>query len=56
MDELNGCDPIEIKVPSPYTFTIGDTTKMAAYVSGGVATQVICYRGLIVALLKFGGF
>jgi len=25
MDELNGCQPIEIKVTGPYTFTIGDT-------------------------------
>jgi len=59
MDELNGCDPIEIKVPSPYTFTIGDTTKMAAYVSGGVATQVkvpkkIEFRSLAECMVDMG--
>ena len=25
MDELNECEPVEVKVLGPYTFTIGDT-------------------------------
>lgn len=27
MTELNGCEPIKIKVLGPYTFSIGDTSK-----------------------------
>ena len=41
MDELNGCEPMEIKVPSPFTFTIGDTKSMTPYKSGGIVTQVV---------------
>ena len=59
MSELNGCEPMEIKVPSPYTFTIGDTTKMEPYVSGGVATQVWTSRMSALTLdspyISFGG-
>jgi ubiquitin-activating enzyme E1 len=40
MTELNGCDPMEIKVTGPYTFTIDDTTGMTAYKSGGYVKQV----------------
>ena len=44
MDELNGCEPMEIKVPSPFTFTIGDTKSMTPYKSGGIVTQVFFAR------------
>jgi len=59
MDKLNGCEPMEIKVPSPYTFTIGDTSNMVPYVSGGVATQVkmpkeIKFRSLAECLVDLG--
>lgn len=40
MSELNGCDPIKIKVLGPYAFSIGDTTNFSKYTSGGVVTQV----------------
>ncbi|CAG5128343.1 unnamed protein product [Candidula unifasciata] len=40
MVELNGCEPIKIKVIGPYTFSIGDTTKFSPYIQGGVVTQV----------------
>ncbi|XP_055531157.1 ubiquitin-like modifier-activating enzyme 1 [Wyeomyia smithii] len=40
MTELNGCEPIKIKVLGPYTFSIGDTTNMTAYIRGGIVTQV----------------
>ncbi|XP_053670893.1 ubiquitin-like modifier-activating enzyme 1 isoform X3 [Anopheles nili] len=40
MTELNGCAPMKIKVLGPYTFSIGDTTKLSPYVRGGIATQV----------------
>lgn len=40
MTELNGCDPIKIKVLGPYTFSVGDTTKFTPYVRGGIVTQV----------------
>ena len=40
MTELNGCEPMEIKVTGPYTFTIKDTTGMGEYKSGGYAKQV----------------
>ena len=40
MAELNGCEPLEIKVTGPYTFTIGDTSKMGAYKTGGYVKQV----------------
>ncbi|XP_049960406.1 ubiquitin-like modifier-activating enzyme 1 [Schistocerca serialis cubense] len=40
MTELNGCEPIKIKVLGPYTFSIGDTSSYSKYVSGGIVTQV----------------
>lgn len=40
MTELNGCEPIKVKVLGPYTFTIGDTTAYSVYIRGGNATQV----------------
>lgn len=40
MAELNGCEPIKIKVLGPYTFSIGDTTKFSKYQRGGNAIQV----------------
>ncbi|XP_058054330.1 ubiquitin-like modifier-activating enzyme 1 isoform X1 [Anopheles bellator] len=40
MTELNGCAPMKIKVLGPYTFSIGDTTKLSPYVRGGIVTQV----------------
>lgn len=40
MSELNACEPREIKVLGPYTFSIGDTRNLGEYVRGGVVTQV----------------
>lgn len=40
MFELNGCPPLKITVLGPYTFSIGDTTNMSEYKTGGVVTQV----------------
>ena len=40
MTELNGCEPLKISVKGPYTFTIGDTTKLGDYKAGGIFTQV----------------
>ena len=40
MTELNGCEPRKISVKGPYTFTIGDTTGLSDYKSGGIFTQV----------------
>lgn len=40
MEELNGCEPRKISVKGPYTFTIGDTSGLGAYISGGLFTQV----------------
>ena len=40
MTELNGCAPMKIKVLGPYTFSIGDTSKLSPYLRGGIATQV----------------
>ena len=40
MTELNGCEPRKITVKGPYTFTIGDTTSLSDYKSGGIFTQV----------------
>lgn len=36
MEEVNG-KQFQINVRSPDSFTIGDTTKYGAYVSGGIA-------------------
>eukprot|EP00795_Rhopilema_esculentum_P000847 gene847-10594_t len=40
MKELNGCEPRKIKVLGPYTFSIGDTTGLSEYLSGGIVTEV----------------
>ncbi|KAK3103827.1 hypothetical protein FSP39_022215 [Pinctada imbricata] len=40
MTELNGCQPIKIKVLGPYTFSIGDTSGFGNYVRGGNVTKV----------------
>ncbi|KAK3930977.1 Ubiquitin-like modifier-activating enzyme 1 [Frankliniella fusca] len=40
MTELNGCEPIKIKVLGPYTFSIGDTKNFTEYIRGGIVTQV----------------
>lgn len=40
MIQLNGIEPRKVKVLGPYTFSIGDTTKLDEYVRGGIATQV----------------
>ena len=40
MTELNGCEPRKIAVKGPYTFTIGDTTNLGDYKTGGIFTQV----------------
>ncbi|KAF9898243.1 hypothetical protein BX616_004294, partial [Lobosporangium transversale] len=40
MEALNGCAPRKIKVLGPYTFSIGDTSGLGTYVSGGLFQQV----------------
>ncbi|XP_045773330.1 ubiquitin-like modifier-activating enzyme 1 [Maniola jurtina] len=40
MTELNGCEPLKIKVLGPFTFSIGDTTNFSKYQRGGIVTQV----------------
>lgn len=41
MTELNGCEPRKITVKGPYTFTIGDTSNLSDYkTGGGIFTQV----------------
>ncbi|KAM9325432.1 ubiquitin-like modifier-activating enzyme 1 [Gastrophryne carolinensis] len=40
MTELNSCEPVEIKVLGPYTFSICDTTSFSDYVRGGIVNQV----------------
>ncbi|GBE79663.1 Ubiquitin-activating enzyme E1 1 [Sparassis crispa] len=40
MPELNGCEPRKVTVKGPYTFAIGDTSKLSAYQRGGIFTQV----------------
>eukprot|EP00123_Amoebidium_parasiticum_P014370 comp22465_c0_seq1/m.33829 comp22465_c0_seq1/g.33829 ORF comp22465_c0_seq1/g.33829 comp22465_c0_seq1/m.33829 type:complete len:1012 (-) comp22465_c0_seq1:171-3206(-) len=40
MTELNGSAPRPIKVIDKYSFSIGDTSSFARYVSGGVVEQV----------------
>ncbi|XP_072747633.1 ubiquitin-like modifier-activating enzyme 1 [Anoplolepis gracilipes] len=57
MTELNGCDPIKIKVLGPYTFSIGETSRFSEYVRGGIVTQVkmpktLSFAPLEVALKK----
>ena len=40
MVELNSCEPRKITVNGPYTFSIGDTSNLSQYESGGLFTQV----------------
>jgi len=40
MAELNGCEPRKVTVKGPYTFSIGDTSSLSDYISGGIFTQV----------------
>lgn len=40
MTELNGCEPRQISVKGPYTFSIGDTSGLSLYETGGVFEQV----------------
>jgi ubiquitin-activating enzyme E1 len=40
MTELNGCEPRKVSVKGPYTFTIGDTSSLGTYRTGGIFTQV----------------
>ncbi|KAF4756285.1 hypothetical protein FOZ63_027267 [Perkinsus olseni] len=41
MSELNGCEPVQIKVTGPYSFSIDkDTRSYHAYTREGIATQV----------------
>ncbi|PCH41139.1 ubiquitin activating enzyme [Wolfiporia cocos MD-104 SS10] len=40
MEELNGCEPRKITVKGPYTFSIGDTSNLGEYKTGGIFTQV----------------
>ncbi|RSH82231.1 hypothetical protein EHS25_005941 [Saitozyma podzolica] len=40
MEALNGCEPRKVSVKGPYTFTIGNTSGLGTYRSGGLFTQV----------------
>ncbi|KAF8165027.1 ubiquitin activating enzyme [Crassisporium funariophilum] len=40
MTELNGCEPRKISVKGPYTFSIGDTSNLSDYKTGGIFAQV----------------
>ncbi|RXM32219.1 Ubiquitin-like modifier-activating enzyme 1 [Acipenser ruthenus] len=40
MTELNNCEPVEIKVLGPYTFSVCDTSSFSDYVRGGIVSQV----------------
>ena len=40
MTELNACAGRKVKVLGPYTFSIGDTTALTPYKSGGIVVQV----------------
>ncbi|WFD35228.1 E1 ubiquitin-activating enzyme [Malassezia cuniculi] len=40
MTELNGGEPRRVTVKGPYTFSIGDTSNLSEYTSGGVFKQV----------------
>ncbi|XP_077517867.1 ubiquitin-like modifier-activating enzyme 1 [Amblyomma americanum] len=40
MKEINESPPMKIKVLSPHSFSVGDTTQFSDYAMGGVATQV----------------
>lgn len=51
MTELNGVNPIKIKVLGPYTFSIGDTSAFSEYIRGGIATEI-----KMPTILKFDSF
>lgn len=57
MEALNGCEPRKITVKGPYTFSIGDTSSLGNYISGGIFTQVKMPKVLafvsIVFLLRY---
>ncbi len=40
MVELNGCEPRKITVKGSYTFSIGETSNLGDYKTGGIFTQV----------------
>lgn len=40
MLELNNCEPKQIRVLGPYTFSVGDTSTYSDYIRGGIVTQV----------------
>lgn len=40
MEALNGSDPRKVTVKGPYTFSIGDVSKLGQYKRGGLYTQV----------------
>nr|XP_033782239.1 ubiquitin-like modifier-activating enzyme 7 isoform X2 [Geotrypetes seraphini]XP_033782240.1 ubiquitin-like modifier-activating enzyme 7 isoform X2 [Geotrypetes seraphini]XP_033782241.1 ubiquitin-like modifier-activating enzyme 7 isoform X2 [Geotrypetes seraphini] len=55
MTELNGYEPIKIRVLGPYSFEIEDTTFFSKYEKGGVVTEVkmparICFEPLRASL------
>uniref|UniRef100_A0A7N8XYG9 E1 ubiquitin-activating enzyme n=1 Tax=Mastacembelus armatus TaxID=205130 RepID=A0A7N8XYG9_9TELE len=54
MTELNGCQPMEIKVLGPYTFSICDTTGFTDYVRGGIVSQVKMPKKI--GFVNFGKF
>jgi ubiquitin-activating enzyme E1 len=64
MTELNGCEPRKITVKGPYTFSIGDTSGLGNYKTGGIFTQVkmpkildfVSYTNLTLAPYTNGGF
>jgi ubiquitin-activating enzyme E1 len=52
MTELNESPPRPVRVLSPYTFTIEDTSKFADYVAGGIVDQVKVPRPMFFRPLK----
>ncbi|XP_067835670.1 ubiquitin-like modifier-activating enzyme 1 isoform X1 [Heptranchias perlo] len=52
MKELNNCDPVEIKVLGPYTFSICDTSGFSDYIRGGIVSQVKMAKKLSFKSLK----
>jgi ubiquitin-activating enzyme E1 len=53
MTELNGCEPRRVTVKGPYTFTIGDTTGLSQYTSGGIFTQVKMPKMIAFVRIRF---
>lgn len=57
MVELNGSQPMEIKVLGPYTFSICDTSNFSDYIRGGIVSQVkvpkkISFKSLLTSLAE----